>query len=407
MATPVTTPNPALKAIPGETAAQYEARLGQQNSGTGTGFGTPQSGFSTTPAPLPNGQTPAPIDPLSPSGQALSKSLEDTANAEGNSLGAVPVKGAASVPDTSDFSLSDVISKLGPAPTAPDLNGDQSTEENNVGLPALQTTLQTAKDTYTNLQNTIQQGQAGEASKPGVVSTLINGRMQMISAENANALNQAKQAISDATTAVTNANAAVATFMKNDETDYTNASASYQKAYTSALATYNDEKDQQNKQQTAAKANAQVIINSYKGSSVGANSITDDERAQWNTLELQAGLPVGTIEAAVNAELNITKFTKGSDGNMYVTGTDANGVPYTAQVVGSQGSGTGSGAQTAAAKLKADTSAMSGALDSAKGTDGMVSNDDWNAALKDWISRGYTTAQFNTLFKSYKSTNKG
>lgn len=409
------TPNPALNAIPGETAAQYEARLGRTNQesttpAVGTGFGTPVSGFSTTPAPLPNGQQPAPIDPLSPSGIALKNSLEDTANAEGNNLSNVPTTNSTPPPDTSNFSLSDVIAKLGPAPAAPNYNTDQTNEENSLGVPGLQTGLQTANDNLTNLQNQIQQEQAGEASKPGVISSLINGRMQMISAESANALSQAKQAVSDATTKLNNANTAVNTFMKNDQSSYNDASAAYQKAYSNAIAAYKDVQDQEDKAQTSAKANAQVIINSYKGSSTGFNSIDDATKAQWGTLEAQAGLPPGTIEAAVKAELNITKFVKGADGSMYVTGTDANGIPYTAQVVGSQGSGSGSGGGTSSEawtkqQLNSFTNTFDGQLDSIKGTDGYVSNTDYNAAKSNWIKLGGTSAAFDSAFKSYKSTN--
>lgn len=400
-----------LDAIPGETAAQYEARLGaSKTTSPGQGFGTPTQNFATSPAPLPNGSQPAPIDPLSPAGIALKNSLEDHANAEGNGLNNVPTKGS-TPPDTNKFSLSDVITSLGPKPVAPDTAAIQSGAESSVGLSAIQSTLQQQNDEYTKLQNDIQSRQASEASKPGVVATLINGRIRMISAQDSKVLSDLKANIASTTRQLTQANQAVQTIMKNAQTDYNNAEKQYQDSFNDAMKVYSAEETQQNKAQTTAKANAQVIINSYKGSSTGFNSITDDQKAQWSALEIQAGLPPGTIEAAVRAELNVQKFVKGSDGNMYVTGTDANGVPYTAKVVGSQGSGGGSNSDSGGGWTKAQlgswTSKMSSQLDSLKGTDGMVSNGDWNAALSDWVNNGGTTAQFNTAFKSYKSTNKG
>ena len=288
-------------------------------------------------------------------------------------------------------------------PVAPDTNAETATQ-NAIpgGVNDLTTQLNTETANYQNLINNLQNEQAGEASKPGVVATIINGRMKMLSAEQSKALNDQKSLISSLTTSLKNANTAVQTFIKNKQTDYTTAEKDYEFQYTKALSMYQDELNQQDKAQTQAKANAQVIINSFKGSTLGVNSITDTDLANWQNLELQAGLPAGTIETAVENEMSITKFQKGSDGYMYVTGTDNTGVPYTARIEGSYGAGTG----TAKQKLKDDTSKMSGALDAAKGTDGMVSNADWNAALEDWIAAGYSAAQFNTLFKAYKSTNK-
>ena len=248
-------------------------------------------------------------------------------------------------PTMANFDLGSILSKLTP-PTPPNMGVIQSQAETQQGVLGIQGRLTQLNDQLTQAQNDIQNRQAQEASKPGVIASIINGRMRMISAEQSKALNDLKLQIRNETTQLHQANTAVQAIMKNSQTDFNNAEKQYQDSFNDAIKVYSAEETQKNKAQTTAKANAQVIINSFKGSSTGFNSITPDQKAQWATLETQAGLPAGTIETAVRNELNITKFTKGSDGNMYITGTDNNGVPYTAKIEGSYGAGSGTKPKT-------------------------------------------------------------
>ena len=229
---------------------------------------------------------------------AIKSALEANANAGASSIGNVPTtkttptidytlhqgetidqynariaeeKSAAGVStDTSKVGISEILANIQP-PTAPDMNTVQSNAETEYNVSGLQQNVQTLTSNLTNLENDLQNRQASEASKPGVVATIINGRMQMLSAQDSKALNDLKLQISDATKQLTNANTAVSTIMKNTLTDYNNAEKQYDDAYNNAIKLYTTEETQNNKAQTSAKANAQVIINSYKGSSIGFN----------------------------------------------------------------------------------------------------------------------------------------
>lgn len=365
----------------------------------------------TTPtAPVPpavdaNGQ------PVAPQKTAAQIQAETDALAAQPLASDTGTRTSAKIADTFQSYLDNLSTPLPAQPTSPSSATDQTNAENAVGVPAIQQNLSTLQDQMTKLQNDLQNRQAGEASKPGVVASIINGRMTMLSAQDSKALNDLKLQITEANTQLTQANAAVKTIMANSQTDYKNAEAQYQFDYTKALTAYHDEVAAGDKAQASAKANAQVIINSYKGSAAGFDAVTDTEKSQWGMLELQAGLPAGTIEAAVKAELNIQKFVKGSDGNMYVTGTDAQGVPFTAKVTGSYGAGTGTATGTTGGagawtkqQLNANTAKMSASLDAAKGADGFVSNADYAAAQSDWIQAGGTVASFTAAFKAYKTT---
>lgn len=219
------------------------------------------------------------------------------------------------------------LDNLGAPPVVPDMATEQTNAENQVGIPGIQANINNLTGTLTNLENDLQNRQAQEASKPGVVATIINGRMQMLSAQDSKALNDLKAQITSANTQLTQANTAVATIMRNKQTDYANAHTAYNDAYTKAYNTFTNAETEIDKEQASASANAKVIIDSFKGT---ANKPSTNQQASFTTLELQAGLPSGFIEAAINAES--TSGTKidhwQTVGNTtYAYGTDANGKP--------------------------------------------------------------------------------
>ena len=353
---------------------------------------------------------------------AVKNGLETTANAEGNAIGSgVPTtsqgpQSTSTVQPPATPNINDYLGALGPAPTAPNWNADQTTEENAVGISAIQTNISNLTTQLQSAQAQALTAEGAEASKPGVVASVINGRIKMISSEDAVAITNLQNQIKDAQSQLTAANTVVSTYMKNDRTSFTDASTAYEKAHTEAMAQYTDAEKQANLAQTTARANITALTASFKGKT--GYTPTADDIANWNTLDLQAGFQPGTTAAIVQNDLNVSKFIKGSNGEEYAITTDANGNPQvvqigyaggtTAQANGKNGSSTTSTAAQLKQKLTEDTNAMSSALDAAKGTDGMVSDADWNQALHDWLAAdsSHTTAQFNTAFKSYKSTNK-
>ena len=429
----------APQALPGNSSAAPGP--GQGNNPVQTGIPTQTqvqpTGTTIKQAPVAPASNPASGSPNQPqtssTGQSGAPATDSSGNpvpaqktaaqvqAEADALASAPIapstgtRTSASI--ESDFQKQ--LDAIGSAPTAPDANAVQAQQQAIPGgVNDIQNNINTLTKQYNDLQTQIQGEQAGEASKPGVIAAIINGRMKMISAEDAKAMSDLKSQITSANTQLSQANTAVAAFMRNTQTDYTNASAAYNKAYSDALTQYHDQQTQLNQEQTSARANAQVIINSFKGGVANANPITADELTQWTTLEQQAGLPAGTIQAAVQNELNITKFVKGSDGNEYAVGIDNNGVPYTAKI-GSAGGTTAQANVNVPSKtslspvsgtwtktqLQSFTNQFGAQLDGLKGTDKAVSNTDYNAAKANWIKLGGTPAAFDTAFKQYQSKN--
>ena len=345
---PSQAPNAAVVGNPSPTdAAQYQGGVQPVGSTVVQPAGTVPKTVATTPAPT----APASSAPSGTGGTAPVAPPQKTAaqiQDEADALSSAPVEDSTSSRTSSsiedDFQA--MVAKLGAPPTAPDLNADQTNEQNAVGVPALQSNLNDLNTNLSTLENTILQGEANEASADsakGVVSAIVGGRVKMVSAQDAYALATLKSQIKDATTALNQANTAVSSFMKNDQTNYTDASNAYDKAFTQAMTVYQDETTDMNKAQTTAKANAQVIINSYKGSQVGVGSITDSEKAQWSQIEQAAGLPDGTILSAVQNEMTVNKVVSGANGSKYLLGTDADGNPTVTQVVAGNPAGTVNG----------------------------------------------------------------
>lgn len=312
---------------------------GKLTNASGQEYTTPTtpSGGSNTPAVLPTGTntltgtvTPATNADGTPQKTAAQIQSETDAMAD------APVASSDSSTRTSAGIESDFqtfLTGLGKPPVAPDTNGEQTTlNATSGGVNDTQNALDQANSDLSAFQDNITNSEAQEASKPGVVASLINGRMKMISAQDASTLASLKANVTAQTTNLKNANTAVQTIMKNNATDYTTAVKAYDDEYTKAYQAFTSSETNMTKEEASASANAKTIISSFKGSAAGINSITPDQEAQWNNIETQAGLPSGFIKAAVTAELNITKWVKGSDGNTYIEGVDANGVPYTAKV---------------------------------------------------------------------------
>jgi hypothetical protein len=224
------------------------------------------------------------------------------------------------------------------------LNADQTAEENAVGIPAIQANINDLNTQYTDLENQIQQSEAQEASKPGVVASIINGRMKMISAQDANAMANLKAQITAANTQLTQANAVVSTFMSNDKANYTDAATAYNSAFTQAMALYNAQETQQDKVTTSAQANLKVLMDYYTSKNI--TTIDPSQAANIATMETQAGWPPGTLENMITTAAQTGgKFSapirNATTGEVYSVLTSADGKTQTLVDVGNTGSDNG------------------------------------------------------------------
>ena len=352
---------------------------------------------SPTPTPTSTGTTPnldANGQPVQPQKTAAQIQAETDGLATQPLASDTGTRTSSTLQDNFDAA----VAAIGPAPAVPDSGAAQTTANATPGgVNDLTTQINTLNDQYTSLENQLQQEQAGEASKPGVVASVINGRMTMLSAEQSKALTDLKAQITDAKTQLSQAQTAVKTLMANQQTDYKNAEAQWQFEYTKALTQYNDDVSQQDKAQANSKAAAQVIINSFKGTDAktAMTKMDDTTLAGWATLELQAGMPAGTIQAAVENELNITKFVKGTNGSMYAYGFDAQGNPTTWNI-GSVGG------KTTAGKVNGTDAGTAGSPDATATTAAFMKS------LGTAPAKGETREQFiRELSSKYPTINSG
>lgn len=345
----------APQTLPGASTMQAPL-AGQGNNDTVSAASTPP--VQVQPASTPAATTPATGTGTSTTGTSTTDSdttapPQKTAaqiQAESDALAA----GATTTPGvrtsaTIEQELENNLEALGTAPTVPD-SADEETKANAApgGVNDLTSQLNTETDNLNQMQITLQGQQANEASKPGVVAALVNGRMKMLSAEDAYALAEQKAKVDNITKSLTAAQTVVKTLMAAQDTTYKNAEAQYEFMYNKYMAQYQDEEGQLDKQQTQAKANAQVIINSFKGASPAggfASIDTPANEAQWAQLELQAGMFPGEIKQAIENGLNVDKIVAGPNGSHYLIGKDDAGNPTVTQVIAGKSSSTSSTAQ--------------------------------------------------------------
>ena len=394
---PVASPAPAgTGTLPGTTppvAPKTPATPVPPTSGTsGTNNGTaPNTGA--------NGATPV----VNPDGSVAKTAAQIQSETDAAGAANVAPTTGTRTSATIEKTLEDTLDKLGAPPTPPDVNTEQTDAENLEGIPGIQSNITTLQGQLQQAQTTAMENVGAEASKPGVVASIINGRMKMISVQDAAAIKTIQDQLTQANTDLKNAQTAVATIMKNNNTNYTESMTQWNDQYKAAVQLYTSENTEFSKEQVSALANEKVIVNSFSGNpTLPTGGITDDEITSWDNIDLQSGLPIGTTLTAIVNKLNLTKFQKGSDGNMYAVGMK-DGVPYVA-LVGSAGGTTAAANQangTTRTPTKDDVSKVSTQIQSKVGTDGYISPSDWQTAMNAWEAAGYTEATFVSSFKNY------
>lgn len=204
--------------------------------------------------------------------------------------------------------------------------------------------------------------------------------------------------------------------MNAKQQDYSAAVSDYDRAFTQNVQMFNLVKGIQDEQKSDAdrlkddaRANLQIISNALKDSSL--SELSEDQKVNIRKLELQAGLPVGTIEKFRSndpkADIITTNEWTDASGKQYLAivsrGEDGK-INVQNQFLG-QGkvTGSGSGSQPTEAETKLYfKQSMAGQLKQVVGADGYVSPENWRKARKAWTDNTpYAGQDFNDNFRSY------
>lgn len=250
------------------------------------------------------------------------------------------------------------------------------------------------------LAQRVVEGRVSEAEKR------VNNELDRIGREKAVVTNQLKTKYG-----------VIETMMNLKQMDYDAAQKRYDSEYNRNIQTFNlvrgieeDQKSDEEKKKDNARSNLQIIANALKDSNLA--ELSDDQKLTIRRLELQSGLPVGTIEKFRNnnpkADIITSNEWTDASGKQYIAivSKGADGKLKTENVFLGQGKapgGGGGGTKPTEAETKLFyKQSMGNQLDTVRGADGYVSPENWRKARKAWTTNSpYGGADFNENFRSY------
>lgn len=212
-----------------------------------------------------------------------------------------------------------------PTPSRPDLAGEFTAIREQQGIAGIEAELTDLDRQILDLQAEAREGSSRIREDQAIPTGIIGGQEREFlrgKQEEIDALN--RQRAITASIYQTKQNL-VSSIMSFKQTDYSNAVSEYNIKFNQAVTLVNMVNDYENTQIARenrladdARANLSVISSIVKDSGKTWTEIDDGMRAQINKLELQSGLPVGSIGMFINEFPKSQLLTS-------VTGTDASG----------------------------------------------------------------------------------
>lgn len=271
------------------------------------------------------------------------------------------------------------------APVAPNLLDSYNQLRDQQGLPALEAHINDLKTQEEALIAQTRVNVSAERGKP-VAQNIIEGR---VSEQQRNAQEQLDFVTRQKNSAIDTYNSAlntVKTIMDFTQKDYDNALQSYTTQFNQAITTINlvqgiqqDQKNDAQKFQDNARANAQIYVNALKEGNINLASLPPEQQIQLNKLEVQSGLPVGffaSIKADPKANIISTNSYQGQT-QVLMKNPDGSISVQTYGTAGGSGGTDGSAKQNLAG-LKADAQSgmtLANIIKKYKGVTGMTDND--------------------------------
>ena len=214
------------------------------------------------------------------------------------------------------------------SPERPDLVGTFNTLREEQGIAGLETGLADIKKQKLELKNKLNEFKnhmSGEGRTQGEVDTAVGVESEKLQEQYDRLVTEESSLVDQLNTK----NSLIETIINLTGKDYDNAQADYTRQFTQTIQTINtikgitdDEKSDEERRQDNARANLQILANQLSSGGLQFSQLDPAQQAQINKLELQAGLPIGTIA-------NIKDNNPKADIISTVSRTDASGNAYT------------------------------------------------------------------------------
>lgn len=352
---------------------------------------------------------------------AVQTALNKTQNSvytSGNNI--TPTVGGGSAPTVPGVQTTDQIaadlkaSGLLPettAPTAPSMVDTYAALADKKGIDALNASINDLKTQADALVAQTRTNTSAEQGKP-VATNIIEGRVTVQKTAAQEQLDFINRQLTTKQNELTSALGNIKMIMDFTQTDYTNASDSYNSQFKQAIDTINlihgiqqDQKTDVQKAQDNARANAQIMVNAIKDGNMDLAKLPPDQQAQLSTLEVQAGLPVGFFQSLrMDAKANIIS-TSTDNGVTQVLMRNPDG-SIGVQTYGTSTAGSGGKPGSAQYIANSRTNIING-LNAAKNSSGNVAPNVFKAAQAAWIADVGDNKAFLDNFASFADPNRG
>jgi hypothetical protein len=263
-----------------------------------------------------------------------------------------------------------------------------------MGVEALETELNQIKEQERLIQATTRANQVTEEGKP-VALGVIAGRVteeQRQAQMDLDFLNVRKATLVDE---LQTKYGAINMYINLAGLDYQDARAAYESDFSRNLEMAKFISGEQQNAITNARANLTTIMNAITSGNLSYGQLSSDEQVQIQKLEMQSGLPVGTMgRMQMSPNDKILGF---SDDKTQVMMLDGNG-NFVVQSTGLKPSASSS--KLSDTELRRNISGdITGAFNSVKGEDGYVDPKDYKDMRSYWVSQtGGTTEEFDKMF---------
>jgi hypothetical protein len=191
----------------------------------------------------------------------------------------------------------------GEAPKTPNLVQTYLDLTKQAGVDAIQGDIIKLKSQQDTIASQLQINKTAERGKI-VAQNVIEGRISQETQQAQDQYDFVGRQLARKTDELNSALGNIKTIMDLTQTDYSNASKAYADQFSQAISLINlvhgiqqDQKNDAQKAQDNARANAQIYVNALKDGSIDLGSLAPDQQAQLNKLEVQAGFPIGFFQS--------------------------------------------------------------------------------------------------------------
>jgi len=296
------------------------------------------------------------------------------------------------------------------APVAPDYTASLESYRTQYGVADLENQLNDLRAQEADLLAAKETRVAAERGKP-VATNVIEGRVSQVEREENERLAAVQRSIANVTNQLQTKYNVIDNLMKTKQMDYQAAVEAYDKEFATSVSMFNAAKNIEDADKTAieqqqdnARANAQILLNSYSNSGLTYDQLPQTDKTNLTKLGVQAGLGADFFANVLNNSARTNKeilTTIVSDDKTKATIVYKDGTTTTFS--------TGLPAEVKTPSVtKATENAITSAdaqleLDKKIGEGGFVDINDYRNIRREYAAKGIPASTFDSYFSDYLS----